>query len=109
MEGTLQIIVNLRSPSVEYSMEEGDARYSRVLKGDEMTAKDIVALPGFEDMPFDSDRSRLAVITKELIKAARLGITTDGISITRRGHDITVHPGDISYITFIKTGIFLEI
>lgn len=110
MEGTLSIIVNLRSASVEYSREKyGDGRFSHVMRGDEMSAKDIIALPGFENMPFDSDESRLAFVTKELIKSAKSGIASEGLSITRAGNDVTIHPDDISFITFVKTGIFLEI
>ncbi len=106
MEGTLQIIVNLRSRSVEFSREQGDDRFSCVLAGDVMSAEDIVALPGFTDMPFATDMDKLLFITNELIKKARDFKNLDYLSITRRGQDVTVHPDDISYITFIKKGVF---
>ena len=109
MEGTISITVNLRSPSVEYSREVGADRFSHVLRGDDMSAKDMVALGGFDDMPFDDDKAKLKYIIGEMEKMVQDLSNLEFLTIERCGSKVTIHPDDISFITIKKTGVFLEL
>ena len=110
MEGSIKIIVNLRHASVEYSREKyGDGRFSHVLTGDEMSAKEMATLKGFDNMPFDTDMDKLKYIVGEMEKMVQDLSSLSFLTIERAGNKVTIHPDDISFITIVKTGIFKEI
>lgn len=103
MDGTLQIVVNLRSRSVEYSREEGADRFSCVLSGDMVTAEDIITdVPNTFDGESDIDKlTRIITTTHELAK--HVG-NLRFFSIIHHGNTVSIHPDDISFVTVKVTG-----
>ena len=101
MKGTIQIIVNLRSPSVEYSREEGAGRFSTVLKSDCQIADDFRDAPDAFDG--ESDEEKVIRCVKSIHEMARYVGNLDFFMITRGGKKCYIHPGDISYITINAT------
>ncbi len=110
MEGTLQLVVNLRSPSVEYSMEVGENRYGRTLRSDKYTVESTIALAktdsDFADM---EDRMILEQAYAGLSGlVGQLGSLTS-FTIQRGGNECVIRADDISFITVKTTGIFRRI
>lgn len=109
MEGTIRIVVNLRSRSVEYTGEVGEDRYGCTLKGDPITAEEILSQCPEDLGPISDSLEKLELVTSMLISEAKACIGVSTLSIDRHGNQVTIHPDDISFITFIKTGVFKEI
>lgn len=97
MNGTLQIIVNLRSKSVEYDFETGENRYSNVLRGDTVTAEDLLT----EDDAFagETPEAKLKRCVTSVRDVAKYVGSLDFFSIQRGGQTVSIHPGDISFVT----------
>ncbi len=103
MNGTLQIVVNLRSPSVEYSSEKGENRYSRTLKGDTLTSEGIVngITDAFEG---ESDLDKITRVVHDTLELANNIGDVNHLSFSRGGNVVSVHPDDISFVTIKLTG-----
>ena len=101
MRGTIQVIVNLRSKSVEYSAETGDNRFSTVLRSDAQIAED------FHDVPpafvGESDDEKVIRVVKSLHEMGRYVGNLNFFMITKGGKKVYIHPDDISYVTIDAT------
>ena len=101
MKGTIQLIVNLRSRSVEYSREVGEDRFSCVLRSDCWTANDFCDVPSlFEG---ESDEEKVIRSVKSLHEMARNVGNLSHFMIERSGNSCYIHPEDISFITVEAT------
>ena len=110
MEGTLQLVVNLRSPSVEYSAEVGENRYGRTLRSDKYTPESMIALAKTDsDFAGMEDRMILEQAYAGLSSlVGSLGSLTS-FTIQRGGNECVIRADDISFITLETTGIFRRI
>jgi len=106
MKGTLQFIVNLRSPSVEYPTG-GSAtqnRFSHVIKSD---AKDIQTI--MDEVRKSNNVSNMTEreVIVQIIKQSHemfsnLSKLTD-LSLPVNGNAVYIHPDDISFVTLVGT------
>jgi len=101
MKGTIQLVVNLRSRSVEYSREQGEDRFSCVLRSDCWIAEDFLKIDSlFEG---ESDDEKVIRSVKSLHEMARNVGNLSHFMIERRGNSCYIHPEDISFITVEAT------
>lgn len=108
--GTLQLIVNLRSQSVEYSGEVGDNRNSCVLKSDIMNADEIIEAAQNSSEAAGMNETEILELTISSINelVGQLGILTS-FTLTRAGNKVVIRAKDISFITVATTGVFRDI
>lgn len=109
-EGTLQIVVNLRSQSVEYSGEVGENRNSCVLKSDLMTTADILKKAEGHPDAEGLDEQQMFEMTYTAVSnlIGQLGVLTS-FTMTRGGNEVIIKADDISFITLETTGVFREL
>lgn len=109
-QGILQIVVSLKSLSVEYAAEAGDNRYSRTLKSDAMYAKDIIEAAKKHPEAANMSDTRVLEYTYEQISdlIGQLGVLTS-FTMTRGGNKVVIRAEDISFITLSTTGVFRDI
>jgi len=100
MKGTIQIIVNLRSRSVEYSREVGEDRFSCVLRSDVMIATDFHDLEG---PPGETNDEKVIRSVKSIHEMGRFVSDLKFFQITRGGNKCYIHPKDISFVTIEAT------
>lgn len=110
LQGTLQIVVSLKSPSVEYSGETGDNRFSRTLGSDTMAASDILTKAKNHPDAAGMEDTQVLEYTfnavSELID--QLGSLTS-FTLTRGGNKVVIRAEDISFITLKTDGAFRDI
>ena len=108
--GTLQLIVNLRSKSVEYSGEVGDNRNSCVLKSDTMNADEILEAARNSSEAAGMSETEILELTISSINelVGQLGVLTS-FTLTRGGNKVVIRAKDISFITVATTGVFRDI
>ncbi len=109
LQGTLQIVVSLKSPSVEYSSETGDNRYSRTLRGDCIAASEC--LQKAEEAGVEGDpRELLTTVYTELSDLLNmLGGNLTRLTVTRCGNVVRIPAEEISFVTVETDGVFREI
>lgn len=108
-KGTLQIVVNLCSNSVEHSAEPPENRYSNVLKSDLMNADEIITKAKADPMGEGLDDAQIIEMVyarlTELVD--QLGSMTSFL-ITRHGNPVRIRAEDISFVTIETTGVFRD-
>ena len=108
MNGTIQIIVNLRSRSVEHSREDTLVnRNSCVLRSDAMIASDFHEV----DAAFvgETDYEKVIRSVKSIQEMGRYVGDLKYFQITRGGNKVYIHPEDISFVTIEATDDLGEI
>ena len=105
MEGYVRVIVNLKTPSVEYVGEKGDDRYSRVLRGDKMTAEAIIA-EDYEIMINPTPEDKIAFVVDGLKEMVKNLDNMDYFLIRRFRNSTSIPPSEISFVTLEATGDF---
>ena len=106
MNGRIRVVVNLRSPSVEYSMEVGENRYGRTLRSDAYTVEDVLEI--FNDYK-GPDRAILSHFYEKLTEVVNTVGHGTYFKIRKGGNDVTIVTDDISFVTIDATGVFKEI
>ncbi len=107
MKGTIQLVINLRSRSVEYSREVGEDRFSCVLRSDAVIATDFHKIDSaFEG---ESDDEKVIRSVKSLHEMARMVGNLNYFMIIRGGNKCYIHPEDISFVTIDATDELAEI
>ena len=108
MKGSIQIIVNLRSRSVEYDREPDVVnRNSCVLRSDTNLASDFLKVPSVR--PNETDDEKVIRCVKSIHEMARNVGNLSYFMITRGGNKVYLHPDDISFVTIEVYGDLAEI
>ena len=110
MEGTFQVIVNLRSAAVEFSAEPPENRYGKVLRSDQLTVEffEEQVATKLEGQEYDL-RDLLVQTMGEFNRLLQNIKNLMYLQIRKGGQDVFIHPEDISYVTLNATGVFREI
>ena len=108
MNGSIQLVVNLRHRSVQYISENDELnRYSNVLKGDVALVEDLLK----EEDAYAGETEDKKI--HRVIRSVRDMVTQVGnlsyFTIVRNGCQVAIHPDDISYVTIDATGDLAEI
>ena len=110
MQGTMQMVVSLKSKSVEFSSETEEVnRYSRTLSGDAIAASEILRDTPEEDKGGLSDREFLGKILHETLKFVGSVGSYTTFSFARGGNKVSIRGDDISFVTVKTDGIFREL
>ncbi len=108
MNGSIQIIVNLRSRSVEYDREpDAVNRNSCVLRTDTVLASDFEQVPSVR--PNETDDEKVIRCVKSMHEMARNVGNLSYFMVKRGGHKLYLHPDDISFVTIEAYGDLAEI
>lgn len=110
MQGTMQLVVSLKSKSVEFSGETTEVnRYSRTLASDAIAASEVLRDASESEKGGLPDRAFLGKLVEETLNfVGKLG-SFNSFTITRGGNKVVIRADDISFVTVKTDGIFREL